>query len=103
MRSAPILLFLLLYSAADAQTANEKVGAAVRSLADTCVGMVLLNRDLHSSLVQASRTATSVCTCASELAVSTTKIRESSLGLDGVVQTQSFLDFLSVCTKSKVR
>lgn len=49
-------------------TADEKLGAVVRRLADACVGEVLRSGALEK-VTRAGMTATSVCSCAAEIEV----------------------------------
>lgn len=49
-------------------SADEKLGAVVRRLADACVGEVLRSGALEK-VTRAGMTATSVCSCAAEIEV----------------------------------
>lgn len=93
----PVVMLLLLLSAAQGASANEKLGLVVRRLADACVGKVLQAGALET-VARAGRTATGICTCAAEVEVSTGTIPKE--GFDAWASQPDFKRYLDVCTKA---
>ena len=78
--------------------ADEQLGAVVRRLADACVGELLSDRNAMVALARLSRTATTLCTCAAEVALYNTQ--RPAGGFEEWARYQRFRDNLDACLKA---
>lgn len=75
-------------------TANEKLGAVVRRLADTCIGAIIQNGALEK-VVRSGMTATVVCSCAAEIEVARGSLPKE--GFDAWATQPQFKETLARC------
>ncbi|MDR6303987.1 hypothetical protein GGQ85_001686 [Nitrobacter vulgaris] len=79
-------------------SANERLGLAVHRLVDACVGTVIETPGAMERIARLGRTATSICSCAAEAAVVTSKPPEA--GFDAWAAESKFKNLLVMCTKA---
>jgi hypothetical protein len=79
-------------------SANERLGLAVHRLVDACVGTVIETPGAMERIARLGRTATSICSCAAEAAVVTSKPPES--GFDAWTAESKFRNLLVRCTNA---
>jgi hypothetical protein len=82
-------------------SANERLGIVVHRLVDSCVGQMIQTPGVMERLARAGRTATSLCSCAAEAAIITSKLPEA--GFDAWAADAKFRDLLTMCSNAGSR
>lgn len=98
----PVVWLVCLMTIMSSAAANEQLGRFVRQVADACVGRALEVPDMMRGLALASRTATSVCSCAAEGFVFSERQAAITSPANILITTPLFRQKLVNCTEAGI-